>query len=279
MRLILILGACCIVANGPACTIIITARAGNVFAAGNEDDDNKQHLASHYIRFAPANKEKRTLGFVAFGYKNNPFSDESAMNEAGLFYDFDALDPLDKPRKDKPTGKFNAVNEMLISCRTVAEAVKYLESVDLPQMSSAQLVIGDATGASAIVERHTTTWRAKARDYQIGTNFRTSTTPENAVTCDRYLLCNTFLAAKKRISISNIASLLKQTSTSNSQTKTWYSVICDLKKKDIYLNVQSDFAKTIRFNLATELKKGPQRLDMEDFVAKSSHFLDWSKIN
>lgn len=264
-------------AGASACTIVFAARGGNVFAAGNEDDDNKPQFASHYIRFEPANKDKGTLGFVAFGYKSNPFSDESAMNEAGLFYDFNALDTLDKPREGKPKGKLNTVNQMLVTCKTVAEAVTFLESVDLPQMSSAQILIGDATGASAIVERHATTWRAKNRDFQVGTNFRTSTTPEPKITCDRYKLCSTTLASKKPIALTDMASMLRKTAATNSETMTWYSLVCDLKNMDVYLSLKGDFSRTIKFNLASELKNGARRIDMEEFVTKSANHLDWSR--
>lgn len=267
-------GALLLTAGASACTIVFAARGGNVFAAGNEDESNKPQFASHYIRFEPANKVKGTLGFVAFGYKSNPFSDESAMNEAGLFYDFNALDTLDKPRDGKPKGKLNTVNQMLVTCKTVAEAVKFLESVDLPQMSSAQILIGDATGTSAIVERHATTWRAKNRDFQIGTNFRTSTTPETKITCDRYKLCAATLSRNKPIALTDMASMLRKTAASNSETMTWYSLVCDLKKKDVYLSLKGDFAKTIKFNLQTELRKGQKRLDMEQFVSEAGSYID-----
>ena len=216
----------------------------------------------------PANKEKKTLGFVAFGYANNPFSDESAMNEAGLFYDFDALDSKDVPREGKPKGKFSAVLEMLTTCLTVKQAVAYLESVDLPNMSSAQMVLGDASGASAIVDRSATTWRARGKDYQIGTNFRVSDTAPEKITCERYKLCDSRLTLKKRVNIKTIEELLAGTKAADtSGSKTWYSVICDLKRKKVNLYLQGDFSHAATFSLKDELKKGARKLDMAEFAA------------
>ncbi len=273
-----ILGTSILLAAGAsACTIIFAFRGGSVFAAGNEDEVIRAQLASHFVRFEPANKEKGTLGFVAFGYKNNPFSDESAMNEAGLFYDFNALDPLQTPREGKPKGGFSTINQMLVKCKTVAEAVSFLESVDLPQMSAAQLLLGDATGASAIVERHATTWRAKNQDFQIGTNFRTSTTPESKITCERFKLCNTTLSSKQPISLIDMATMLRKTAAVAHGITTWYSLVCDLKKGDIYLSVKGDFSKTIKLNLHTELKMGSRRVDMEELVATAKTHLDWGE--
>ncbi len=257
-------------AGASACTIIFAFRGGSVFAAGNEDEVIRPQLASHYVRFEPANKEKGTLG-----YKNNPFSDESAMNEAGLFYDFNALEPLQTPREGKPKGSFSTINQMLVKCKTVAEAVSFLESVDLPQISGAQLLIGDATGASAIVERHATTWRAKNQDFQIGTNFRTSTTPESKITCERFKLCNATLSAKQSVSLIDMAAMLRKTAAAAHGIRTWYSLVCDLKKGDVYLSVKGDFSKTIKLNLQTELKMGSRRLDMEELVATAKTHLDW----
>lgn len=251
------------------CTIMIVSRGGNVFAAANEDEDNRPDKSSHYIRFVPANREKSALGYVAFGYKSNPFSDESAMNEAGLFYDFNALDKLDKPREGRPKGKFNAVNEMLTQCRTVKQAVEFLESVDLPYMSSAQMVLGDASGTSAIVERQATTWRKRKVDFQIGTNFRTSTTPPEAITCDRFKLCSVELSKRSRVSKSSLAELLRRTSADGTRTsKTWYSMVCDLKRLKVTLYYQGDFARGATFDLLSEIKSGPRKLDMSAFVSE-----------
>ncbi len=275
-----VLGAITFLAVGAsACTIVFASRNCRVLAGGNEDHDNKPKFASHYIRFQPAIPEKMALGYVAFGYKTNPFSDESAMNEAGLFYDFNALDTLETPREGKPKGKFSTISQMLTTCKTVAEAVTFLESVGLSHMSSAQILIGDATGASAILERHATTWRAKNRDFQIGTNFRTSATPEPKITCDRYKRCNTTLSANQPITIPGMASILSNTTANIPQTITWYSLICDLKNKDVYLSIKGDFTKTIHLNLPAELKKGARRLDMEELVTNSSKHVDLTKSN
>ena len=211
------------------------------------------------------------LGYVSFGYKSNPFSDESAMNEAGLFYDFNALDKLDVARSGKPKGKFNTINEMLTTCRTVEQAVKFLETVDLPFLSSAQMVIGDANGASAIVERHVTTWRSKGSDFQIGTNFRTSETPIEKITCNRFKACNLELGMNQPLGLQSVVDLLNTTKAApKSGTQTWYSLVCDLKRQRVNLYRKGDFAHTTSFLLGNELRKGARKTDMDEFIAAQS---------
>ncbi len=271
MKVLAILSGLVLAMASSACTIFIVSRGGQVIAAGNEDEANVEKNAKHYVRFVPGNNEKATLGYVSFGYKGNPFSDESAMNEAGLFYDFNALDKLDVARLDKPKGKFNAINEMLTTCRTVDQAVKFLETVDLPFLSSAQIVIGDATGASAIVERHTTTWRSKGADYQIGTNFRTSKTPLEKITCNRFKACNLELGMNRLLDLPSVVDLLKTTKAApKSGTRTWYSLVCDLKHQRVNLYRKGDFAHPTSFLLADELRKGARKIDMDEFISDHS---------
>ncbi len=271
MKVLAILSGIVLAMASSACTIFIVSRGGQVFAAGNEDEDNVEKNSKHYVRFVPANKVGAKLGYVSFGYKRNPFSDESAMNEAGLFYDFNALDKLDVARPGKPKGKFNAINEMLTSCRTVDEAVKFLEKVDLPFLSSAQMVLGDASGASAIVERHTTTWRSKGSDFQIGTNFRTSVTPLEKITCNRFKACNLELEMNRPVGISSVEDLLNTTKAlPKSGTQTWYSLVCDLKLRQVNLYRKGDFLHKSSFLLSEELRKGARKLDMDEFIAAQS---------
>lgn len=255
-------------AAAPACTIFVVARGGQVFAAGNEDEANDSSLSKHYVRFVPPNQVKGTLGFVSFGYKKNPFSDEAAMNEAGLFYDYNALENLDAPRAGKPKGNFSSVFNMLTTCRTVEQAVSYMEGLDLPYFSAGQMVIGDATGASAIIERQATTWRRRGVDYQIGTNFRTSTTPLGQITCNRYKACDAGLRLNKPVTVDALGDILNRVKAAESSgSKTWYSVICDLKLGRVNLFRRGDFKQATTFSLEQELKRGARMVDMDEFIA------------
>ncbi|MEQ1823687.1 MAG: carcinine hydrolase/isopenicillin-N N-acyltransferase family protein [Fimbriimonadaceae bacterium] len=268
MKQLLLVLSLLVSATVPACTIFVVARGGEVFAAGNEDEANDPSLSEHYVRFVPASEEKGTLGFVAFGYKKNPFSDEAAMNEAGLFFDYNALEKLDVPREGKPKGNFSSVYKMLTTCKNVQQAVSFLEGLDLPFFSAGQMVVGDATGASAIIERQATTWRRKGMDYQIGTNFRTSTTPLAQITCPRYKTCDARLGMNKPLTVDALSQVLNQVKAAeNSGSMTWYSVICDLKRGQVNLYRKGNFERRTTFSLAEELKRGARKLDMDEFIA------------
>lgn len=272
MKLAWVLTIVTVATASQSCTVFLVARHGQVFAGGNEDESAEPGNAKHYVRLVPAKPQTGALGYVAFGYTKNPFNDESAMNEAGLFYDFTAQDKLDKPREGKPSGKFNAINEMLTKCRTVAEAVLFLEGFDLINMSSAELFIGDATGASTIVERHATTSRDKSSDFQIATNFRTSMVPKDQITCERYKLCDSRLAATKRVGVKQFAEILDSTKAkAPSEYRSWYSLVCDLKRREVNLFRKGDFTRPFKFSLLAELKKGARKIDMDEFVRAVSH--------
>jgi hypothetical protein len=239
-----------------------------VFAAGNEDERSESAYSKHFVRFVPGSKEKGALGYVAFGYTRNPFNDESAMNEAGLFYDFTALEKLDTPREGKPRGKFNTINEMLTKCSTVSEAVKFLAGFDLPNMSSAQILIGDATGASAIVERHAVTHRPAGVDFQVATNFRTSAVPKAAISCERFKLSDTQLGLKKRMDAESAAAILGRVKAAPpSESMTWYSLVCDLKRRQVHLYRTGEFDKPFKFSLTEDFMKS-KGMDHNGFTQK-----------
>ncbi len=61
-----------------------------VIAGANEDQSAAGKYAGHWVRFFPA-EERGELGYVSFGYDFSPLVDQAAMNEAGLFYDYNAL--------------------------------------------------------------------------------------------------------------------------------------------------------------------------------------------
>jgi hypothetical protein len=114
------------------------------------------------------------------------------------------------------------------------------------------------------------TLRGKGRDFQIGTNFRTSTTPVDKITCDRYLTCESLLTERKKVTSNALVEILDRTKAKQeSGSTTWYSVLVELKKKRVGLYRKGNFSKMTNFDLIKELTKGPRRLDMDEFIAES----------
>lgn len=252
------------IATACACTIFVVARGGLVLAGANEDYALGEPHDKHWVKFVPA-KEGR-LGYIGFGYNFSPFVDQAAINEAGLFFDYNALAKLDRPNEGKPVGGIPQLVDMIQTCRTVREAVAYLSKFDFPILSQGQMVLGDATGASAILERHAVTWKSRGADYQIGTNFRTSTTPFEQITCERYKACDGALARGSRVSVDSVRELLERTSPKGGGSITWYSMVCDLKGVLVYLFRKGDFSRVSLLDVRAELKKGARRVDMDELM-------------
>lgn len=252
--------------SAPTCTIFVVSRGGQVLAAANEDMVNAAPYDRHWVDFKPA-KDKGDLGYITFGYSAIPLVAQAGMNEAGLFYDYNAL-----PKQDKSNGKAKTdiflAERILAKCKSVAEAVKAIEQVDWVALSAGQMVIGDASGASAIIERNAVTYRGKD-DYQIGTNFRTSETPKDKITCWRYQTCDKALAAGRPVTVESVRQSMQDSHPKTSEHKTWYTTICDLKAARVFLFRKQDHAKVVVIDLKKELAKGKRRVDMDTLMAEA----------
>ncbi|HRF60553.1 MAG TPA: hypothetical protein PLH94_11670 [Fimbriimonadaceae bacterium] len=263
MKLILAaLASLATVSTAVACTIFVVSRNGMVLAGANEDYSIGERFEKHWVRFVPAS-QKGQLGYIGFGYNFSPFLEQAAINEAGLFFDYNALGKLDKPNEGKQPGGLPQLLHMIKTCRTVDEAVKYLGQYDIPLLSTGQMVLGDATGASAIIERHTVTARTRGIDFQIGTNFRTSTTPASEIRCNRYRTCAESLAKGQSVSIESVRLLLERTAPKNGGAISWYSSVCDLKGGRVYLFRKANFSRVAILDVKAELKKGARTEDMD----------------
>jgi hypothetical protein len=251
------------------CTIFVVDRNGMVIAGGNEDHRAEEKYAGHWVRFFPA-EEQGELGYVSFGYNFSPLVDQAALNEAGLFYDYNALPAHDGVNREAEPAEVFKIKEMLKTCRTVDEALEFMALYDFAGMAKAQMVIGDATGASAIVERHTVTKRDPRTDYQIGTNFRTSTTPKNAITCWRYKLCDKTLSKEEPVSIESVRGVLENSMPKDRGLVSWYTTVFDLKAAKIHLFRKGHFSKAVVIDLKKELKNGQREIDMDELMESAA---------
>lgn len=238
-----------------------------MLAGANEDYAIGPPNDKHWVRFVPA-PAKDKLGYVGFGYHFSPIFEQAAMNEAGLFYDYNALARLETPNTGKPTGGLLQLRTMITSCHTVEQAVAYLTQFDFPAFSTGQMVIGDATGASAILERHTVTRRPATTDFQIGTNFRTSTTPKTEITCWRYKTCEAGLLKRDPVTVESVRALLAASMPpKGGGSISWYTTVADLKAGIVHLFRKGDFSRVAHLRLKEELAKPARTLDMDDLMA------------
>jgi hypothetical protein len=226
-----------------ACTVISYALNGEVYAAANEDDD----MGFARIWFNPKTTER--YGSVCFGLPD--LQAQAAMNEYGLFYDFTAqnIDPAKYHPKNIYKG--DLFFEILGKCKTVKEALVFLEKYDYAINS--QVLIADALGNSMIINAGTKL--TKSGHYQINTNFDISNLKTKNYSCRRYDISDEMLKEAKTINVPFLRDILNRT-RQEGKLSTIYSNIYDLKRKIITVYNFHDFEHPYVIDLKKELAKG-----------------------
>jgi len=226
-----------------ACTVISCALKGEVFAAANEDD----YMGFARMWFNPKTAER--YGSVCFGLPD--LQAQAAMNEHGLFYDFTAqnIDPAKYHPKNIYQG--DLLFEILGKCKTVKEALVYLEKYDYA--ISSQVLIADALGNSIVINAGTKL--PKSGDYQINTNFDISKVQNKTYSCRRYDISEEMLKEVKAINVPFFRDILNRT-RQEGKLSTIYSNIYDLKRGIITIYHFHDFEHPYVIDVKKALTKG-----------------------
>ncbi len=127
-----------------ACSVVyyVDESNGKIYVANNED---YWYDTKAYIRIIP--RTKNQIARLWYGWDN--FA-QGGINEAGLFFD-GAVTPDQEipPGYGKPKG--NLGDEILANCKTVHQALDYLEKEKIA-LTNAHIIFGDNTGNAAVVE-------------------------------------------------------------------------------------------------------------------------------
>lgn len=231
------------ISSSSACSIFTAAKGGQVLVGANEDGDDP--FGKMWIM--PAREGR--FGGIYFGLS---FLDKQAgMNEHGLFFDYAALDPVVQDFDEQ--GAFIYIEEIMETCRTVEEAVAFLNENGYA-FNRSQLLLADATGNSVIVSPKRIIRRTG--DFQIATNFN-ACTPKEKSSCQRYQRIERELEAAKTISANQFRDLLHGVHVEGENT-TLYSKVFDLKKKTVTVYNFHDFGQPVEIDLVAALKDGFQ---------------------
>jgi hypothetical protein len=246
-----------------ACTVISYALKGEVFAAANEDD----YMGFARIWFNPKTTER--YGSVCFGLPD--LQAQAAMNEYGLFYDFTAqnIDPAKYHPKNSYKG--DLFFEILGKCKTVKEALAFLEKYDYS--ISSQVLIADALGNSVIINAGIKL--AKSGHYQINTNFDISNLKTKNYSCRRYDISDDALKNAKIINVPFLRDILNRT-RQEGKLSTIYSNIYDLKRGIITIYHFHDFEHPYVIDLKKELAKGYRLEKISDHFPTSFAYEQFS---
>lgn len=254
-----------------ACTIFMANDGKNVWIGNNEDE--LQHV-QYRMWYYPATKNNYGYSIwteLSFGKLFNGFSylnPQGGLNEFGLFMDYTVIDEISTVHDDmKKDRKKQVVTDILKTCKTVDEALIYINKFNLVKLNSAQLFIGDATGNYVTV----------TGGYIVGktgtsfalTNYCINNGHNEA--CYRRDVATHYLDSDKTFQLNDIKLILeKSTQKLPNDLISNYSMAINLKTNTIYLYYKNDFTTVSHISLTDELKKGKHHKDIIDYFPASN---------
>jgi hypothetical protein len=276
MFTLLTLGLGCMQAR--ACTAVFVSSGDAVLVGNNEDAS--MPLSKVWVVPGEGGKYSR----LCFGYAGGAVI-EGGVNEKGLW--FDSFSAESKPVAASPGQKVfkgDMHDKILAECATVEEAVALLRRYSNPFLTENMLMVGDRTGASAIIEDNAVLPRRGA--YQIITNFRQSEHPDGSAVCQRYRVAEGMLKADPHVTIGGMRKILAAVHQEG-RVPTVYSYICDLRNWKLYLYHFHNFENVVVLDLKQELAKGrhsqslpelfPTTFAAEEFASRSAAALEIRK--
>lgn len=242
----------------------------NVWIGNNEDE---LQSTKYRMWFYPA--RSNNYGYTIwtdlnFGKLLKGFSylnPQGGLNEFGLFLDYTAIDEIkvakDEQKKDR---KKQVVTDLLKKCKTVEEALEYLNKYNLIKLKYAQLFIGDAGGNYATV---TGGYIVRKTDNSFAlTNYCINNGHKEA--CHRRDVATHYLNSTTTFLLNDITNILeKSTQKLPNNLISNYSMAVNLKTSTIYLYYKNDFTTVSTLTLAEELKKGKHYKNMQDYFPES----------
>ena len=257
-----------------ACTIF-TASSDNVVLAGNNEDMCTTNTLIHII---PPSDEK--LGRIFWGFKGDE-NYQGGMNEYGLFFDGAGTPPVEMSGWDLPEFQGRYIFETVLEkCKTVEEAITFVNDYSQPYLKFCHILVADATGDAVIFEwgnNQMNYIRKGNHNFLIATNFNLTETPNPEKECNRYATAKQMLL-KNEISLSLFEKILSVTHAEG-KFPTVYSNLCDLKNRKMYLYNFHNFTFRKEFDLINEFKKGEQKYLVRSFFPQTNAELNFRYMN
>lgn len=127
-----------------ACSVLyyIDSETGKIYVANNED---YWYEVDAYLQIEPESENQ----WAHLWYGWDDFA-QGGINRAGLFFD-GAVTPDQQKIKGAKKYKGNLGSDILAACKTVEEALEFLEKHKIG-LSDAHIMLGDASGNAVVVE-------------------------------------------------------------------------------------------------------------------------------
>jgi hypothetical protein len=234
----LVLAIAALYVESAACTIVVLADQHGVLFANNEDS----HIPNTRIWFVPPSDGRAGCAFV--GYDDGWA--QGGLSTRGLAFDWVATGPVVWERAagmKEVTGSASA--EMLATCGSVEDAIKFFQSHWEPGFAYARIMVADKSGASALISAAD----GKLEAYRSKSCAAFGFGGEQA---------SKLISADSAATFENAATILRAARQSG-EYATKYSNVFDLKSGAIQI-VAGD--QDVRLNLLEELARGPHFIDL-----------------
>jgi penicillin V acylase-like amidase (Ntn superfamily) len=222
-----------------ACTVFMANDGQNVWVGNNEDELQNKQYRIFYFPSRSNNFGYMVWSELAFG---KPFYGlmhrfpQGGLNEHGLFMDYTAIDeiPIIK-NAHKKNRKRQVLTDILKKCKTVAEALTFIEQFNLIKLNQAQLFIADASGDYATV---TGAYVVRKTENSFAlTNYCINDAHHQ--TCYRRDVATHYLNTKNSFQLSDITQILEKSSQKlPNNLISNYSMAVNLKTNTLYLYYQ-----------------------------------------
>lgn len=246
-----------------ACSILyyIDALTGKIYVVNNED---YFFNVKTYIKIMP--HDKQGLARLWYGWDN--FA-QGGINESGLFFDV-ATTPEEPKLNGYSSPKGNLGDEILAKCKTVNEALDFLEQHKIA-LTNGHFLFGDKTGNAMVVE-----WvNGKKNLVPVSdnklmiTNFLLTDTAKGNYPCQRYNAMEMEIERLRKTNdtielkdIGNVLAKAVQPKAKNAkgiEGGTLYSTFIDITDMQLVFVYKLDNTKKISFDLKTEFEGKEER--------------------
>lgn len=249
----------CILNQASAC-FILYLNDGKKIIVGNHEDWFARDAAMRVYPPLPGR-----YGSVVFTFYSEGWA-QGGMNEHGLFFDA-AQTPYQEVKKDgKETFPGYIWQAVLDRCKTVDEAIDFIQKFALPDLAESHIVIADAVGHAARIGVKSGSIVIEKKDgpWLLQTNFNPwqPELSEDPV-CRRYQAGEDWLRVHGEASAENMKSILEKT---HQDSLTIYSNIYDLTAKTITTYTRLDFKQPVVVSLPKIFQVGACMLPLDTLV-------------
>ena len=239
------------------CSIFTYKIGSSVFFCGNEDWTAKDPAI---LSIKPENNE---YGVVLLGWNSYlPSYPQAGVNSEGLCFDWASV-PGQRfiPIKGKSNLDINDTISILKKCKTVENAIDYINNYNFPHIAEEHLILSDKAGNSCVIEYTKGQQRIiRSNSTQYITNFNLTDKEAGWYPCQRYETLS------KKLNNSNLMFIdLVNTLDAVHQEGTYqtiYSYIMNLSTMKINIYYNHNFSKSKEY-LISSLIETNQRIKIE----------------